>query len=188
MVNVNLNKPPKLGLDTLCAAVCIDSWFATDYIFPVAVLVSVQEKQARLKSKFLVLAKSDCWIFQTSLVSSEIFAMLGYCLLETKLSLTYPKPSWERCQAQAKESQKTLYQNRLVSCKAGFTPLTLLKEQQWWRVVLLRGTWVWHDIGPSCVLNILGWPVICNYCNSAQEKGWSYAGNTILFLHVFACR
>lgn len=178
---INPFSEPKPGLDTLCAAVCIDSWFATDYNFPVAFLVSVQEKQVRLKLNFLAPAKSDWWIFQTSLVSSVIFAMLDYCLLETKLSLTYPEPSWERRQAQAKESQNTLYQSRLMSCKARFTPLTLLKEQQWWSIVLLRGTGVWHDTGPSCVLNILGWAVICNCCHSAQKR----AGLTQVTLYFF---
>lgn len=57
---------------------------------------------------------------------------------------------------------------------------------QQWGVVLLSGTWVWCDTGPSCVLNILGWAITCHCCNSAQGKGWSQVGNTMFFLPLFA--
>lgn len=122
----------------------------TDQNLPIAFLVSGQKKQVRLKLIFLVL---DKWLLDISNIFG-IFrdicnAGLLPLVLETKLSWTYPKPSRERCQAKAKESPETLYQNRLMSCKPGFTPITLLKGQQWWSGVLLSGTWVWHGTGPS---------------------------------------
>lgn len=93
---VNSFSEPRPGLDILRAAVCTVSWFAKDRKFLVAFLVSVQERQVRLKLIFLVVAK---WFLD--IPDFSIFWDLGHTgllplVLESKWSWTCAKPEWEK--------------------------------------------------------------------------------------------